>query len=66
MLGHAHKLIAYELGLATGTVSSVIARLRNKLGARTRAELLSRLGALWRRGHLSTVEGSEQGGPESS
>jgi hypothetical protein len=31
-LGHSNKLIAYELGLSTSTVSSLLARARSKLG----------------------------------
>lgn len=44
-LGHTPKLIAYELGLASGTVSTVIARVRSKLGVRTMAELMRALHA---------------------
>ncbi len=44
-LGHADKLIAYELGLAPSTVARLLARARAKLGARNRVELVARLRA---------------------
>jgi DNA-binding CsgD family transcriptional regulator len=34
-LGHSNKLIAYELGLSASTVSTILARARNKLGTPT-------------------------------
>lgn len=42
-LGHADKLIAYELGLARSTVSQLLARARKKLDARNRLELIAAL-----------------------
>jgi DNA-binding CsgD family transcriptional regulator len=44
-LGHANKLIAYELGLATSTVSELLARVRVKLGASSRNEMIALLRA---------------------
>jgi DNA-binding CsgD family transcriptional regulator len=40
------KLIAYELGLAHSTIRVLLARAAQKLGARSRAELLERFRAL--------------------
>jgi DNA-binding CsgD family transcriptional regulator len=37
--GHSNKLIAYELGLATSTVGTLLARAANKLGCRNRIAL---------------------------
>jgi DNA-binding CsgD family transcriptional regulator len=39
-LGHANKLIAYELGLPESTVSTELSRAAKKLGARSRLELV--------------------------
>lgn len=39
--GHPEKLIAYELGLAQGTVSALLSRAYAKLGVQTRPELVS-------------------------
>jgi DNA-binding NarL/FixJ family response regulator len=39
-LGHANKLIAYELGLPESTVSSALRSIARKLGARSRLELV--------------------------
>lgn len=41
-LGHSNKLIGYELGIATSTVSTHVRGLMNKLGVHTRAELIHR------------------------
>lgn len=38
--GHADKLIAYELGIAQGTVTALMNRVLRKLGARSRTELV--------------------------
>jgi len=38
--GHGNKLIAYELGLSTGTVASHLASAQRKLGVRNRLELI--------------------------
>jgi DNA-binding NarL/FixJ family response regulator len=40
-MGHTNKLVAYELGIAEGTVSAVVDRLRKKLGAASRATLVA-------------------------
>lgn len=37
-LGHSNKLIGYELGLSTSTVSTLLGRARGKLGTRDRFE----------------------------
>ncbi|HEY4117646.1 MAG TPA: helix-turn-helix transcriptional regulator [Byssovorax sp.] len=39
-LGHANKLIAYELGLSPATIAGHVARAQKKLGATSRAELV--------------------------
>lgn len=41
-LGHADKLIAYEMGLSAGTVATLLSRARRKLGVASRAELVAR------------------------
>jgi DNA-binding CsgD family transcriptional regulator len=41
-LGHANKLIAYELGLSDSTVRVLSARAAVKLGARTRSQMIER------------------------
>lgn len=38
--GHAHKLVAYELGVSVSTVRTLEHRARRKLGVRSRAELI--------------------------
>lgn len=45
-LGHADKVIAYELGLSTSTVRVLLHRAAKKLGASTRREALERFDAL--------------------
>jgi len=50
LLGHSQKIIAYELGLSPGTVSTLAARLRAKLGARSPGDLLRTLRTLQRAG----------------
>jgi len=45
-LGHADKVIAYELGLSTSTVRVLLHRATRKLGASTRREALARFDAL--------------------
>lgn len=42
-LGHANKLIAYELGVAVSTVATYIARAQKKLGVESRVELVKLL-----------------------
>ena len=44
-LGHSNKLIAYELGLAPGTVAYYLATAGGKLRVRSRAGLIRRLTA---------------------
>ena len=41
-LGHGNKLIAYEMGITAETVRVLLHRAARKLGARTRAELITR------------------------
>lgn len=43
VLGHSYKLIAYELGLSEGGVSSIVSRLKRKLSAPTYAALVRAL-----------------------
>jgi DNA-binding NarL/FixJ family response regulator len=38
--GHSNKVIAYELGLAVGTVGNYLMRIQRKLGARSRIALI--------------------------
>lgn len=45
-LGHAQKLVAYELGLSEAVISTLIASALQKLGAGSRAELLALYAAL--------------------
>lgn len=42
-LGHANKLIAYELGLSTSTVATHLSSAAKKLGCNSRVELISKL-----------------------
>lgn len=39
-MGHSNKLIAYDLGLSTGSVSAVLARAAKKLGVSSRIALI--------------------------
>ncbi len=41
-MGHANKLIAYELGLPLGTVASRLKSIMHKLGVQTRVEIVDR------------------------
>lgn len=43
MLGHANKLIAYELGLPESTVSETLRSAAKKLGTRSRLDLVRML-----------------------
>lgn len=52
--GRPNKLIAYELGLAVGTVSTLLARAARKLGARSRLALI----AEWQRQERQADDGS--------
>jgi DNA-binding CsgD family transcriptional regulator len=45
VLGHSNKQIAYELGLAPATVSGHLARAAQKLGVRSRVELVRKIAA---------------------
>jgi DNA-binding NarL/FixJ family response regulator len=56
--GHTNKLIAYELGLATSTVGTLLARAARKLGCNTRIEL-ARVGRA-----LTRQSASQQGAKE--
>ncbi|PZR18660.1 MAG: hypothetical protein DI536_01910 [Archangium gephyra] len=42
-LGHANKLIAYELGLSTSTVATHLSSAARKLGGSSRVELIAKL-----------------------
>lgn len=44
-LGHANKVIAYELGIAESTVATLLGRAARKLGVASRVELVRRLRA---------------------
>ena len=44
-LGHANKVIAYELGVTESTVATLLSRAARKLGVRSRVELISRVRA---------------------
>jgi DNA-binding CsgD family transcriptional regulator len=44
VLGHSTKIIAYELGISDSTVRVLLSRIRMRLGAANRAELLKLLG----------------------
>jgi DNA-binding CsgD family transcriptional regulator len=39
--GHSNKLVAYELGISQGTVASTLSRALQKLGVRSRTELVA-------------------------
>jgi DNA-binding CsgD family transcriptional regulator len=60
-LGHADKVIAYELGLSTSTVRVLLHRAVKKLGAATRREALVRFDALARKSSAAE-EGPAQDG----
>ena len=47
-LGHSNKLIAYELGLAVGSISGTLQIALRKLGLPSRVELVRLLRAPWR------------------
>jgi DNA-binding CsgD family transcriptional regulator len=40
-LGHDNKVIAYDLGIAHSTVKVLMARAANKIGAKSRSELIA-------------------------
>ena len=46
VMGHGNKLIAYELGLALGTVSAHLHSVLKKIGARSRVDLVDRFAML--------------------
>jgi DNA-binding CsgD family transcriptional regulator len=45
VLGHSTKIIAYELGISDSTVRVLLSRIRSRLGAASRAELVKLLTA---------------------
>jgi DNA-binding NarL/FixJ family response regulator len=45
-IGHSQKMCAYELGRSESTVSTVVRTAMNKLGLRTRSELVDLYGAI--------------------
>jgi DNA-binding CsgD family transcriptional regulator len=52
LLGETNKVIAFEMGISASTVGVLIHRARQKLGCRTRAELLARFQELsWESPH---------------
>lgn len=57
--GHAEKVIAYELGLARGTVSALLSRAYDKLGVRTRAALVERLAVPTKLERMRLDDGAE-------
>lgn len=57
--GHPEKLIAYELGLAQGTVSTLLSRAYRKLGVRSRVEFVQRMEAPTELERLSLDDGAE-------
>lgn len=57
--GRSNKLIAYELGIAPGTVATLLVRASRKLGVSSRARLINE----WQR---REKEAAENGGPASS
>lgn len=44
LLGHANKVIGYELGVSTSTIGVLFGRAKRKLGVATRQELMKKLG----------------------
>lgn len=57
--GHPEKVIAYELGLAQGTVSALLSRAYRKLGIRSRAALVARLAVPTRLERMKLDDGAE-------
>lgn len=55
-LGRSNKVIAYELGLAEGTVATLLTRSRKKLGAATFDDLLLRMSNRWESGAKPELE----------
>jgi DNA-binding NarL/FixJ family response regulator len=49
LLGHADKVIAYNLALAPSTVRVLMARAAEKLGAHSREELLEKIATVTHR-----------------
>lgn len=47
-MGHSNKAVAYELGIATPTVASLVRGVKQRLGASSRAELVRALRAVER------------------
>ena len=58
-LGHSNKLIAYELGISKARVSFLLSSSMRKLGARTHAQLVKKIGDL-RRLHVKEVHASDR------
>jgi DNA-binding CsgD family transcriptional regulator len=56
--GHSEKLIAYELGVAPGTVSSLLVRAYRKLGVQSRTQLVAQF-SLPERAERATLRGSD-------
>jgi DNA-binding CsgD family transcriptional regulator len=44
--GHSNKLIAYQLGISGARVSTLLSTSMRKLGARTLAQLVKKMGDL--------------------
>lgn len=57
--GHPEKVIAYELGIAQGTVSALLSRAYRKLGVRSRAALVARLGVPTKIEQMKLDDGAE-------
>ena len=57
--GHPEKVIAYELGIAQGTVSALLSRAYKKLGVRSRAALVARLEVPTRLERMKLDDGAE-------
>lgn len=47
LLGETNKLVAYRLGLSTARVSGLLQSAMHKLGVKSRAQLVQKLGPLW-------------------
>jgi DNA-binding CsgD family transcriptional regulator len=60
-MGHQNKFIAYLLGLSASAVASHLASAERKLGLKSRAELVARLGFLAERAASQPTLGSSCG-----
>jgi DNA-binding CsgD family transcriptional regulator len=65
-MGHSNKLIAYDLGLSTGTVSVVLARAAAKLGVTSRPALIRAFRELGRIDGTRRGEGDDEASPSPS